>query len=157
MHLHTIFAIISPAIIAVQAHCYKSGDFWEPNYGQAFAALDRLCADVLSGTLNGGDKRHACINAIDGNRVRKLEFFVENLGFVVQDVSKEACVLHLSYEISGCGRGGETIPYLVRYRSVLSLNCIKTVGVLTDWIRCVGLILILDTVDSDWYHVCSER
>jgi len=95
-----------------------------------------LCADVLSGTLNGGDKRHACINAIDGNRVRKLEFFVENLGFVVQDVSKEACVLHLSYEISGCGRGGETIPY---------------------WIRCVGLILILDTVDSDWYHVCSER
>lgn len=127
MHLHRIFAIIGPAIITVQARCCISGDFWEPNYGQAFAALDSIC-DIPSGTFDGGDKRHACINATDENSGQKLEFWIENLGNPAADVKKENCILHLGYEISGCKQGGETIPYLVRYRSVLSLGYIKTMA-----------------------------
>ncbi|KAH3981757.1 hypothetical protein HBI56_146340 [Parastagonospora nodorum] len=108
MHLYTFLTVITPAIISVQADCYKSGDAWEPNYGQAFVALETLC-DTMSGDFAKAETRYACVTAVYENPVRKMEFWVHNIDHAhSRNVKKEDCILHLGYEISGCKRGGVT-------------------------------------------------
>jgi hypothetical protein len=116
MQLSTLLVILAPAIVTVQATCYKSGDTWAPDQVQANNDLNGICNDI-SGNFNAGQVKYACRNA--GSANKKLEFWIKNKGAGSGSTSHDECVLRLSNEINGCRQGGDSDIGSFNYRYVL--------------------------------------
>ena len=105
MQLTTLFALLAPIIATAQAKCYRSGENWAPDQVQANYLLGELC-DSMYGNFDRKNVKYRCRNA--GSANKKLEFCVENTANNALYLNRDDCVLRLSNEINGCGKGGES-------------------------------------------------
>ncbi|KAF2793237.1 hypothetical protein K505DRAFT_244834 [Melanomma pulvis-pyrius CBS 109.77] len=114
MQLHTLLAIIAPAIATVQAGCFGSGPTWDPTKNTAVSVVDQICnSNGVSGFFTSGQTKSRCVNIRDHVRA---QFEAQWTGGGSLSLNDGDCKLRLKNEINGCSHGGETITAQWRFK-----------------------------------------
>lgn len=112
MHLSTLFAIIAPAFVTVQAGCYSDRppkwDSVPDGINVANQLVDSICNSAgVSGSFSStGETKYHCLNT-GWDRI-KFEFWVEWKGQGGTELDDGECKQRLKNEINGCQGGGQT-------------------------------------------------
>lgn len=106
MQLHLLFAIMAPAMVTVQATCFRSGPEWSPTKQIAIDFVNSICnSNGVSGYFPEGMTKYRCKQLRDNV---KGEFWVNWKGRGNLSLNDNDCKGGLINEINGCSKGGES-------------------------------------------------
>ncbi|KAK4182497.1 hypothetical protein QBC35DRAFT_457242 [Podospora australis] len=108
MQLTSIVVLaISMVATPAMADCFGSGPTWNGYQATALQSLTKFCREDWNRVMYARERRTKCRNLTNN---LKANFEVEYLGHGNPTVLAESeCILRLSNEVNGCGRGGESV------------------------------------------------